>query len=689
MKITDLPIVRFDDETRSGFPINDGRIKYVTSTQADIICMGWKMPGEATKLWLPGAPIPYPFRNPERYRFAAFNIQFDSYIQETLGAKYGFKPIPLENQVDIMAVAARFGLPQKLDRLGPALNVRLPKMSIGTSLKKLLCMPPFHDAKKLEKMGKQAYMKWHKEQVRLFYEYCIRDVDCMDEIMIKMPMSVLPPAEQHIWQVNCVMNRTGVPVDHPAVKRIDEVCDFYRAKEAKRVSKLTNGEIKTIGQTQKIQEWASERGVEMENLQAQTVKDTIADLDKKLLDPFEDEGVLNGYKSVRDLLVLRQKIGGAAVKKYKKLDAQTINGRIHDNSRYHGAGTGRTTGGGFQYLNLPRAKIKPQEGETYDEAVDKAIKSFYDTTVLQTPLPLEIAKALVRPMIRASKGKVLLVADWSSIEYILLMWFAGEWDKVRAFKDGSDPYITFATKLFNVDYQNVTGDQRQKAKPPVLGSGYMLGWRGLIEYAAGYGVTMTDEEAQFATNTYRQDNPLVVKAWYALKDASHDAVRCPGKLVHAVVKYPYKNLSTSFKVVQSGQFKWLIMTLPSGRSLFYCDPKIVDGQYGDMIKHRGINPKTKQWGWVYLKPQRTIENVIQGLGRDVLTHGMDRVLEAGFTPIGTIYDEIICEEPDRFNQAKLEEMVRLMCIMPPWGKRMEGLLPLKADGYYSYRYKKN
>jgi hypothetical protein len=377
-------------------------------------------------------------------------------------------------------------------------------------------------------------------------------------------------------------------------------------------------------------------------------------------------------------LLLRQRIGGAAVKKYKKLEGQTTDGRIHDNSRYHGAGTGRTTGGGFQYLNMPRAKVAfDKDRTTYDEAVEQAIASFYDTTVLKNN-PLEVAKALVRPMIKAPKGRVLLAADWASIEYILLMWFCGEWERVKAFKKGEDPYIRFATKLFNVAYDKVTDDERQQAKPPVLGSGYMLGWRGLIEYAAGYGVTMDEDMAQFSTNTYRTEHPLVVSAWYKLKEAAHNAVKHHG--------FTFATHNTKFKVVKQGQYNWLIMTLPSGRSLFYCEPQLIEGTYGEVIKHRGINPKTKQWSWVFLKPMRIIENIIQGLGRDVLTAGLDNCEAHGFQPIMTIYDEIVCEEYDDVDvEKRFELMVKLMCKPVKWAG---AALPLKADGYISKRYKK-
>lgn len=329
-------------------------------------------------------------------------------------------------------------------------------------------------------------------------------------------------------------------------------------------------------------------------------------------------------------------------------------------------------------LNLPRAKVKPEDGESYEEAVEMVIHSFYDTTVLQHPNPLEQAKSLVRPMIRAGESKVIMAADWSSIEYILLMWFAGESEKVERFRGGYDPYKDFATKLFNINYADVTDEQRQRSKAPVLGSGYMLGAPGLIEYSSGYGVEMTKDESEFATNTYRNNHPLVKKSWYALKNAAHMAVKNHG--------VPYGTHRVTFKVIYDKVgTHWLKMTIPSGRSLYYCKPQMAMSKYGPAIKHMGVDPMKKIWTWVYLSPQRIIENVIQGLGRDILNAGVDRLVSNGYTPIAHVYDEVICEEPEEGAQARYDQMIRHMCAPSEWCPD----LPLFADGFIAKRYKKN
>ena len=111
---------------------------------------------------------------------------------------------------------------------------------------------------------------------------------------------------------------------------------------------------------------------------------------------------------------------------------------------------------------------------------------------------------------------------------------------------------------------------------------------------------------------------------------------------------------------------------------------MADGKYGPVIKHMGVDPDNKQWAWVYLKPMRIIENVIQSLGRDVLIGGANRLTKHGYNRIADVYDELILEEPEESAAARLKQIIRLMCVPPNWAPD----LPLFADGYFAKRYKK-
>jgi DNA polymerase len=206
----------------------------------------------------------------------------------------------------------------------------------------------------------------------------------------------------------------------------------------------------------------------------------------------------------------------------------------------------------------------------------------------------------------------------------------------------------------------------------------MLGGPGLVEYAKGYGVELELEEAVYTTNLWRSKHPFVVNHWSNLKNAALNAVRYPRR------EFFIKNSSFQVLPDRTGR-EWLISKLPSGRKVFYCQPKLYESVYGPAIKHLGVDPISKQWTTVYLKPQRIIENRIQALGRDILEPAVKRLQQKGFNPFVTVYDEIVCHEPEDYCNIRLQEMCKIMSMSPEWGPD----LPLRAEGYVSERYKKN
>jgi hypothetical protein len=70
------------------------------------------------------------------------------------------------------------------------------------------------------------------------------------------------------------------------------------------------------------------------------------------------------------------------------------------------------------------------------------------------------------------------------------------------------------------------------------------------------------------------------------------------------------------------------------------------------------------------------ENMIQAMARDVFAEGLLRVEAAGFNPILTVHDEVVCELPEATAAAALPEIIRLMTVAPAWAPD----LPLAAEG---------
>lgn len=648
--------IRVDYETKSGLDITKvGRVRYLTDKDAAIICMAYKIDNEPTRLWTPTMPVPQEFIDIEGHVYYAFNIKFDALVTELLGTKYGMKAWPINQQIDVMALCGRFTFPQNLGKAGIALNLAIQKRKSGKKLMGLICSPPFSPP------------RYTMKQLKEFYRYCIDDVNSMDEMIDALPADQLSADERIIWENTSAINDRGLPIDHAAVVRINEVIQYYTNKLSKRLPLITDGAVNTPGQRDAILRWLKGFDVDLPNLQAKTVEEAILQLDgyDEGRSPQEQEDI----EKVIKVLQIRKELGGAAIKKYVRLLDMTHNGRLYDTIRYCGAlHTGRDSGMGFQLQNLPRLSVKEP---------DKEIQRFYDTTILQDPDPMKIAKALIRPMIRAKAGYAIRAADYSSIEYVMLMWFCGETEKLRSFAAGICPYKTFGVGLLGIPYEDITKEQRQDCKPGILGGGYCLGGKSLIGYADDMGVKIEGlAAANRVINLFRRDHKLVVNTWELLVTASVDAVKYEGESypVHSVV----------FKAVRDRTGRlWLTTMLPSGRALFYCDPKIGKSYSRDVVTYMGVNTYTKKWDRHTLRASVIINNDIQGMARDVMMYGSVNLSHDGYHLIGRVHDELIAEEKIGSDKT-LERMIKIMCLRPPWC--MDA--PIKADGFDSERYKK-
>ena len=627
-----------DFETRSDYNIKEvSTFKYLTSPNAGVLCLAWNKNQTKTNLWLPGMPPPF---DPSRALVYGFNLgTFDLRVWNMITARlYGFAPLHLDNCVDVQALCARWCYPQGLERVGEVLKVKVKKDKRGAELIRKCCQPPFNCT---------------QDDLRGLYKYCVRDVDSMIEIINALPTDYLEDTEQRIWQVTIRMNTRGVPVDTRSIRRIKEVVDHYKTQEAKNLPILTDNAVRTPGQHAAIREWLIDKGIELPNLQAATVEATLERTD---LPPI-----------VRRVLELRQELGKSSVAKYSALLALSYMNKVYDNLRYYRANTGRYGGQGFQAHNLPRATV---------EDVEATLAQFRDGSILSGDV-MYAAKALIRSMIMAPMDKVLCVSDFSSIEYILLMWLAREWEWVQKFADKRDPYKDQGVSLFNKPYEEITKDERQKCKPVVLGAGYMLGPTGLIEYAKQYRVEMTPSEAEQGVNSYRHDRPKVVKMWYALRDCSLYAVTQPGQ--------DFEANGCVFRVIRDRNGRaWLRLRLPSGRALFYNDPKIQEGMYGYEVTFMGEHSTTHQWIRMALSAPRIVENIIQALGRDLLCYAQNLIENAGYELILSVHDETVTVIHESGVGVRDINIHKLMQTPPDWCKD----LPLRADTFVTKRYRK-
>ncbi|MGH0029580.1 MAG: DNA polymerase I, partial [Myxococcota bacterium] len=139
-------------------------------------------------------------------------------------------------------------------------------------------------------------------------------------------------------------------------------------------------------------------------------------------------------------------------------------GRIHPTFNQLGAATGRMSATNPNVQNIP---IRTEEG-------------------------IRIREAFV-----AAEGSVLLSADYSQIELRILAHFSGDESLIQAFEDGADIHRRTAAEVWGVAEDEVSADQRARAKAVNFGIIY-----GLSSFGLANQLGIATGEAQATIDTY-------------------------------------------------------------------------------------------------------------------------------------------------------------------------------------------
>lgn len=179
-------------------------------------------------------------------------------------------------------------------------------------------------------------------------------------------------------------------------------------------------------------------------------------------------------------------------------------------------------------------------------------------------------------------------------------------------------------------------DARAGGKTADIAFGYM-GGVGAYRRLAPPGDTLSDDEIKRLQKAWRQMHPNMVQLWKRLDNSAVYAVANPGKHIRA---------NTRVGFICEGDF--LFMTLPSGRRLAYPFPRLITDQYD----HSRVVFKDNEHGkWVDCRKGEGayggtwIENLVQGIARDVMAAAMARAEANGFPVVLTVHDQIVCEVP--------------------------------------------
>jgi DNA polymerase bacteriophage-type len=665
------PRVYFDFETQSEISVKDvGPYKYSVHPSTRAICLYFNSSlDDCEKIYgLKYDKINEPFETlpptvqawfiekiKAKFYFSAHNAGFEYAVYNNILIKrLGWPVIPDDQWHCTAAKAASAALPRKLEGCSYALNLPVKKDMEGHRAMLAISGPRRPSIANPDLFWTPETAP---EKYRATYSYCRNDV--LVERLIDEALPDLTPTEERIWQLDQKVNWRGIQVDGVSVHRINKMINLEQDRLTCELRLITNDSSITPASLAKIKNFCNDRGMIISDLTKPTVDNYLSD---ENLEP-----------NVRRVLEIRKTASMSSLKKYPAfIDRMGDDNRLRDLTMYHAASTGRAGGMGVQPHNFPRGTIKD---------TDLAIKminecGLEELKVLYGDNLAPLFSSVLRGMFTASPGNILEVADYSAIETRVLWWLARHQEGLNIFYEGRDPYVEMAMELTGKKEPGlITFDERQLGKAIILGCGYGLGYKKFITTAfTMYKVSVTEDEAKHAINTYRTVHSAVKDLWSNYQQAMTQAIESPGK---------------SFKINYCRFFidkSFLKIELPSGRCLSYYRPGVRWGKtdWGDTrkeISYWGEDSQTKQWRRERTYGGKIVENVTQAVARDIMEYGKRNVEDSGRAMLLTVHDEIMAETKGPGN---IKEFEKLICTLPPWAKGC----PIKASGYVNFRYKK-
>lgn len=136
------------------------------------------------------------------------------------------------------------------------------------------------------------------------------------------------------------------------------------------------------------------------------------------------------------------------------------------------------------YIATLPSYIRPATGKihtTYNQTVTATGRLSSSNPNLQNlPIRSERGK-LIREAVIPDDGCVFLSADYSQIELRLMAHFSQDAHMLQAFRSGEDIHRATASKIFNIPLDQVTSDQRRRAKTANFGILYGISAFGLAQ----------------------------------------------------------------------------------------------------------------------------------------------------------------------------------------------------------------
>lgn len=665
-----MPVLSIDIETYSSTDLKkSGVYKYTEAADFTILLIGYAIEDCSVGL--------FDLQNIEdQKKFASFIelLTNPGYIKSAHNAnfervclqKYFGVELPIDQWACTMAQASQLGLPLSLDACAKVLKLEAQKSAAGKALIKYFsvpCKPTKVNGGRTRNLPQHDLEKWSA-----FRQYCKDDVEVERQIRNKVSFFKQPETERKLWILDQKINDLGIAIDKNFVENVIKInldCQTILTKKAIELTGLENP-----NSVPQLVAWLNQEGLEISNLQKQNIPDFLK---------------RTNSQTVKEVLNIRGQMSKTSIKKYKTmLEGLCADGRFRGLFQYYGANrTGRWAGRLVQVQNLPRISIEDID------CARSCVLDFNagDLELLYGNVPLTLSE-LIRTSFVAAPFHRLIVTDFSAIEARVIAWLAGEKWRLNVFNTHGKIYEASASAMFRIPLEEITktSPHRQKGKISELSLGYQGSTGALATMDqqeankdnyknwlnAQHGKTsprLDENELPGIVSAWRKANRSIVNYWYKVQDVAIEAIQGSKMcLPHGIKMFTEKNV--------------FFIQLPSGRKLSYMRPKLKPSYHGQDIYYEGMDQTTKQW-----KPQQTyggklVENIVQGVARDLLAEKMLAIDQAGFKIVGHVHDEIIIEEKKGIRS--IDEVNQIMSAPLSWTAG----LPLGAESFETYYYRK-
>ncbi|WP_419638024.1 DNA polymerase, partial [Thiolapillus sp.] len=471
--------------------------------------------------------------------------------------------------------------------------------------------------------------------IDLFSRYCRFDVlACRD---LYYALSGVVSVDWASWVTHWEINSRGIPIDEGFCEAASELSTCGHDYVADRLYRALGRKPAPAS----MKAFLEKKGYRPETGGIDDIRRVVPDEDAEMKE------IVDLYEVHQEKSTLKYRVG---------LDMLCTDDRVRGSYMYEGTQTGRYSSYGLQIHNMKKSDATSVKAEAL------AIKTRIDALepqricLMNSEAVSERMKALgegVRHMIRAPKGKRLLVSDMSSIEPRITLALTGDPRLHDVIVNGRDVYRVFASAFYRVPEDQVLKNQRDFVKPLVLGFNY----GGGIQAAAKVSKGISSDEAKAAVSAYRALYPVVAGAWKGLDDLLRDRVTgAYGVDFPAPLKLP---VTLCLKSWLGGKAA-LVVRLPSGREIVYREFRNSKQGFGYVYTARNGEVAS-------LYGSKLFNNIVQGIAYDLLAFSLNELERLpGVDTVMHVHDEVVCEvyTDEVFEHAL--EVADIMCLNPSW-----------------------